>query len=423
MKRPDAASAPGTTLAPLFLTVLIDLLGFGLILPLLPFYAETFGASPLDVGLITAAYAAAQFVGAPVLGRLSDRYGRRPLLMTSIFGTALGFVLLGLAEPLGAVVGSPLLVLYASRVLAGLTGGNISVAQAYITDVTDEKGRTRALGMIGAAFGLGFIFGPALGGFLSEYGFAVPAFVAAGLAAVNLGLIAIRLPESLTPERRAAILARARPSLSLGSLVSALSRPTVGVLLQVRFVFGFAFVIFQTVFALYAQYRLGLDARSTSYVLSYVGVLSVVTQAFVVGRLAARVADGTLIVGSIFTMAIGLLAWALVPSLPLLFVVLAPTSIAGGILNTVLNSALTKSVQPEEIGGMLGIGAAVESLTRVAAPTFGGLLLQDLGTSAPGIFGAALLALLLPYAWRQLSGLALSMPPVALVPVPAEESR
>jgi len=422
MKRAAPESPVGATLAPLFLTVFIDLLGFGLILPLLPFFAGSFGASPLDIGLITASYAAAQFVGAPILGRLSDRYGRRPVLMLSVLGTSLGFVLLGLAEPLGAVVGSSLAVIYASRVLAGLTGGNITVAQAYIADVTDEKGRTRALGMIGAAFGLGFIFGPAIGGFLSTYGFAVPAFAAAALAAVNFCLIAIRLPESLTPERRAALLGRARPALGLGSLTSALSRPMVGPLLQIRFVFGFAFVIFQTVFALYAQYRLGLDARSTSFVLSYVGVLSVVTQAVIIGRLATRFADGTLIVGSIILMCLGLLAWALVPTLPLLLVVLAPMSISGGILNTVLNSALTKTVRPEEVGGMLGIGAAVESLTRVAAPAVGGILLQELGTAAPGLFAGVLLALLIPYAWRQLSPLPIGLPRPAIVPEVSEQT-
>jgi DHA1 family tetracycline resistance protein-like MFS transporter len=302
-------------------------------------------------------------------------------------------------------------------VLAGLTGGNISVAQAYITDVTDQQSRTRALGMIGAAFGLGFIFGPALGGLLSTYGFAVPALVAAGLAIVNLGLIAALLPESLTPERRAALLSRARSVLSLGALTAALSRPTVGPLLQIRFVFGFAFVIFQTVFALYAQYRLGLDARATSYILSYVGVLSVVTQAVVIGRLAARFADGTLILGSILTMGLALFAWSVAPTLAVVLVVLAPMSVAGGILNTVLNSALTKSVRPEEIGGMLGIGASVESLTRVLAPAVGGVLLQNLGASAPGVFASIILALLLPYAWRQISRLSLTPPAVALAPV------
>lgn len=171
----------------IFLIVFIDMLGFGLILPLLPYYAETFGASDTVIGLLVASYAAAQLIGAPVLGRLSDRYGRRPVLLISLIGTMVGFIMLGVAKTL--------LVLFASRILDGITGGNISVAQAYITDVTDDENRARGLGMIGAAFGLGFIIGPASGGLLSQFGFSVPAFVAAGLVAINILLVAMWLPE------------------------------------------------------------------------------------------------------------------------------------------------------------------------------------------------------------------------------------
>ena len=174
-------------LTAIFLIVFIDLLGFGLILPLLPFYAETFGASDTVIGLLVASYAAAQLIGAPLLGRLSDRYGRRPVLLLSLIGTMVGFLFLGFAKTL--------VVLFASRILDGLTGGNISVAQAYIADVTDEKSRAKGMGLIGAAFGLGFIFGPVTGGLLSQYGYAVPAFVAAGLVAINLVMVLIWLPK------------------------------------------------------------------------------------------------------------------------------------------------------------------------------------------------------------------------------------
>ena len=161
--------------ASIFFIVFIDLLGFGLILPLLPYYAEAFGASDTVVGLLVASYAAAQLIGAPILGRFSDRFGRRPILLLSLVGTLLGFLLLGFANTLW--------ILFAARILDGLTGGNISVAQAYITDVTDARDRVKGLGMIGAAFGLGFIIGPASGGLLSRWGYDVPAFVAARIAA------------------------------------------------------------------------------------------------------------------------------------------------------------------------------------------------------------------------------------------------
>ncbi|HSR21501.1 MAG TPA: MFS transporter, partial [Anaerolineales bacterium] len=181
-------------LASVILVVFIDLLGFSLILPLLPYYATTFGATAFVTGLLVASYAAAQLVGAPILGRLSDRYGRRPILLASVFGSAMGFVLLGFAESL--------LILFVSRVVDGLTGGNLSVAQAYIADVTKAGERARGLGMIGAAFGLGFMIGPAAGGVLSQWGYHVPALTAAALAFINLILIYFWLPESLPVERR-----------------------------------------------------------------------------------------------------------------------------------------------------------------------------------------------------------------------------
>jgi DHA1 family tetracycline resistance protein-like MFS transporter len=399
-----------------FLIVFVDLLGFGLILPLLPYYADAFGASPTVVGLLTASYAAAQMIGAPLLGRLSDRHGRRPVLLVSIAGTVLGFLLLGFAEPLGVVLSrfapagmigvNAIIVgiLFASRILDGLTGGNISVAQAYITDITDEDNRARGLGLIGAAFGLGFIVGPAVGGALSAGGrYAVPAFVAAGIATLNWLAVLIWLPESLTNERRAEIAGQPdRSVLSPAELWRALRRPRFGPLLQVRLVYGLAFATFTGVFALYAQYQLGLSSDQTGYILAYVGVLAVLVQGVAIGRLTARFSENRLIFVAVALLAVSLLAWAFAPSVPVLLVVLAPLSAAGGVLNTVINSAITKSVYPEEVGGALGMAASVESLTRVIGPSAGGVLLGVLGTWAPGVSGAVLTAWLIVFVWRRL---------------------
>ncbi len=198
------------------LVVFIDLLGFSLILPLLPYYAKTFGANGFVTGVLVSSYAAMQLLGAPVLGRLSDRFGRRPVLLLSIFGTFIGFLLLGFATTLW--------MLFASRLIDGITGGNISVAQAYISDVTGPKDRAKGLGLIGAAFGLGFIIGPVTGGVLSQWGYSIPAFVAAGLAFINLLLVFFWLPESLTPEKRA-LMPEKQPSISMGALLVALKRP------------------------------------------------------------------------------------------------------------------------------------------------------------------------------------------------------
>jgi DHA1 family tetracycline resistance protein-like MFS transporter len=381
---------------PLFsiiLVVFIDLLGFSLILPLLPYYAETFKANNFVTGLLVASYAAAQLIGAPLLGRLSDRYGRRPILIASIFGTFIGFLLLGFAKTLA--------MLFAARILDGLTGGNLSIAQAYISDVTEAKDRSKGLGMIGAAFGLGFIIGPVTGGFLSQWGYAVPALVAAALSFINLILVYAWLPESLTPEKRTRMDQR-KPAVTFGALLQALRRPFTGSLLVTRFFFGLAFAIFQTIFSLYTLTKFNLSAQSTGLILTYVGVLSVVVQGFLVGRITARFREDILIVGCAALMALSLAGWALAPSVIALIVILTPTAISGGILNTLLSSTLTKAVEPQEVGGILGLSAAVESSTRMFAPIIGGALLQQLGTWAPGSFGAIVMAAIFLYAFARI---------------------
>ena len=364
----------------ILLVVFIDLLGFSLILPLLPYYAETFNASEFTTGLLIASYALMQLIGAPILGRLSDRYGRRPVLLVSVFGTFIGFLLFGFATSLW--------ILFAARILDGITGGNLSVAQAYISDVTDAKNRAKGLGLIGAAFGFGFIIGPVTGGILSQYGYNVPAFVAAGLALINFILIYAWLPESLTKEKREQLGEQKKPSFTLDALVTALKRPFTGSLLITRFFFSLAFAIFQTIFSLYALAKFNLTARDTGFVLTYVGVLSVFVQGFLVGRLTNRFREDHLITVAVALMAVSLLGWALAPSVFWLLVVLTPTSISGGILNTLLSSTLTKTVAPQEIGGILGLSASVESSTRIIAPILGGALLEKIGTWSPGAFGA-----------------------------------
>ncbi|RME54087.1 MAG: MFS transporter [Caldilineae bacterium] len=293
-------------------------------------------------------------------------------------------------------------MLFLSRMLDGLTGGNISVAQAYIADVTDEKNRAKGFGLIGAAFGLGFIFGPAAGGVLSAYGFAVPAFTAAGLSFLSFLGVLFLLPESLSQAQRLALAAKKKAEFTLRNLWETLSRPRVGPLLNIRFFYGLAFAGFQTIFPLYAQYKLGLDARGTGFILTYVGVLIVLVQGVGIGWITTRFRDRDLLVGSLALMAVSMFLWALVPTLWLLLVVLIPLAVSGGILNTVLNSALSKAVYPEEVGGTLGISASLESLTRVLAPAAAGYLLGALGTWAPGAAGGLIMLGVVAYAWQRL---------------------
>jgi DHA1 family tetracycline resistance protein-like MFS transporter len=356
-------------LAIVLVYVVVELPGMSLILPLLPFYAQQFATSPLLIGLLGTANAIAQMIGAPLIGRLSDRYGRRPLILLGTLATAAGFVMLGFSRTLWMV--------FASRILDGLLGGNVALAQAYITDVTDEKGRAKGLGIIGAAFGIGFIIGPAVGGLLARWGVAVPAFAVAAL--------------KLSPA----------PPITAAALVAALRRPVVGPLLHIRLFYALAFGVFQASFALWASRRLGLTAQTTAQVLACVGFLSVLVQGLAIGPLTRRFSERILIVAGIAVLAPSLFAWGFVPNLWLLLVVTAPTAFSAGVLNVALTSALTKAISREDVGGTLGLATALQSLAGIAAPLIGGLLLQGVGAWSLGVFGAVILAWLASFAPRR----------------------
>lgn len=381
-------------LAILFVYVVVELLGFSLILPLLPYFARQFSASPIVIGLLGSSNALAQAIGAPIIGRLSDRWGRRPLLLVGTAASFAGFVMLALARSL------PLL--FAGRVLDGLLGGNLALAQAYITDVTDEKSRAKSLGILGAAFGIGFIIGPAAGGLLSRWGTWIPAAAAAGLSLLNFIWVLAALPESLTPERRAALAVRPNPPVTGAALLAALRRPLVGPLLHTRLFYSLAFGVFQASFALWALDRLGFSSQSTGYVLAYVGLLSVLVQGVAMGPLTKRFSERTLIIAGLALLAASLLAWGFVPTTWLLLVVLAPTALAAGVLNVSLTSALTRASSREDVGGTLGIATSLQSLTGIVAPLAGGFLLERVGSWSLGALGAVILAALAAFAARRI---------------------
>ena len=376
------------------LIVLIDMLGFALVVPLLAFFADTFGATPFQTGLLVASYAAMQMISAPILGRISDRFGRRPVFLISILGTFIGFLILGFADSLW--------MLFVSRILSGLTAGNISVAQAYIADVTDEKNRARGMGMLGAAFGIGFILGPALGGTLSVYGFAVPAFASAVLCFINLLTVFFWLPESLTPERRAQLMAQEKADVSFSALLAALQHPSAGPLLWVRFGFAVAFNSFQSVFALYTLGKFGLTAQQTGYILAYVGIVLVIMQGGLIGPLSARFKESHLLFAFTIFATIGLFGWAIVQSVPGLLVAMFPLAVGAGSFNAVINSAISKTVSRDEVGGMLGFAAGLESSTRVVMPALASYLLGRYGPSTPGYMATLVMVIVVMFAYARL---------------------
>src|SRR5436190_21455323 len=264
----------------IFITVFIDLIGFGIVIPVLPFYAEgtKFGATPSQVGLLFASYSVMQLIFAPVMGRLSDKYGRRPVLLVSLLGTALGFMILGFATTLW--------MLFAGRIIDGVSGGNISTAQAYIADVTTKENRAKGMGLIGAAFGLGFVFGPAIGGILSRWGINVPFLFAGGLALANTVLLYFALPETVTPDHPARVSAAS--ARGWHQLLAALRRPALAAVLTIYCLGIVAFTMMTASFSLFMMFQLGYDAYHTGWGFAFVGVISAIVQGGLIGKLVKK---------------------------------------------------------------------------------------------------------------------------------------
>jgi MFS transporter, DHA1 family, tetracycline resistance protein len=360
-------------LAVIFVTVFIDLVGFGIVIPLLPFYASRYGASPFAIGLLFASYSLMQLVFSPVLGRLSDRHGRRPVLLVSLLGTALGFFILGLADTL--------VLLFVGRVIDGVSGANISTAQAYVADVTTPENRAKGMGLVGAAFGLGFIFGPAIGGTLSLWGKSVPFFFAGGLALANAVLLYFALPETVTPGHPA----RAPRAGGLGAMLAGLRRPVFGPVLSIYFLFVVAFSIMTTTFALYTMRRFGYEEHHNGYLFAFIGVIAVVVQGGLIGRLVRRYGELPFVIGGAALFVAGLAALPFVGpaagGLAALLGVLAMLANGNAMATPSLQALASKAAGGGEQGLALGLTQSAASLARVVGPLIGGWLIGSASAS------------------------------------------
>jgi DHA1 family tetracycline resistance protein-like MFS transporter len=361
----------------LFVTILVNLIGFGIIIPLLPFYAEQFGASPIVIGLLFASFSIAQLIAAPLLGEWSDRWGRRPVLILSLIGTAVSFAMLAVAQSL--------LMLFAARIVDGLSGGNITTARAYIADVSTEEDRAKAYGFLGAAFGLGFILGPALGGAFSHISYTAPIWIAVGVTLVATLMAWLWLPETVHRTH-------ASSGFSANTIKELLQRPYLRTLLAVDFVYWMSFAVYQTTFALFGARRFGFDVAETGYMLSAFGFLGVIVQGGLVGPIVSRLGERTTLAVGLALTAIGWGGSAVTYSLPVLIALFIPGAIGIGLCNATLSALVSHSASPGEQGRVQGAAGALESLGRATGPVWGNGMLQVFGEGSAYGAAAALLA-------------------------------
>jgi MFS family permease len=375
----------------LFLVVFIDLVGFGLVIPLLPFYAERFAASPLQMTALFATYSLMSMLTAPLWGRLSDRVGRRPVLMASMAAAALAYGWLALA--------SRLWMLFAARAVAGACAGNIAAAQAYIADVTPPEKRAKGMGMIGAAFGLGFTLGPTLGGLVAganptAQDLQRPAFIAAGLSALAFVLVIAILKESL-PQ---AGVARRANRWELAR--SAMHRPTLRLLILLFFTITAAFAGMETTFALWTKDAFGWGPEQVGWLFFFVGCVLIVVQGGLIGPLSRRLGEARLVLIGAASIAIGLALVTLAANLAVLLVASACLALGMGLLNPSISSLISRQAGADERGGILGVSQSGASLARVVGPAIAGPLFEFLGRNAPYYTGALVMLGVLGFALR-----------------------
>jgi DHA1 family tetracycline resistance protein-like MFS transporter len=368
---------PGRSLqfVTIFLTCFIDILGFGIIIPVLPLYAEHFGATALQIGWLVGIFSLAQFFFAPIWGRLSDRVGRKPVLLCGVLGTVAGYLLMGLANSVA--------MLFVARLIDGISGANIGVAQAYLADISSPENRARAMGLLGAAFGLGFVFGPALGGWAGvTFNYSAPMYIAGGLAMLNFVFVMFCLPESRPPQA-----GHAKREPLFPHLFEHVERRTYAWSLASYFLVVVGFSMMTAIFALLLLHRFGLDALHTGYILAGIGLLGAIIQGGLIGRLVRRFGEACLAFAGALFMCLGLCALALSEGLVWMVAATVAIGIGNSLLMPTLSALASRSAEAGWQGRALGVMQSSGSLARWVGPMMMGFLLSAQLHRGSGAYG------------------------------------
>lgn len=364
-----------------------------MMIPLLPYYVQQQDAGGFAAGALGSLYALMQLVSGPILGELSDRHGRRPVLLVCLFGTAMAYLFLGLANSLALI--------FCAVALDGITGGNLTTAYAYIADSTTSENRARGMGLVGAAFGLGLMAGPALGGVLSAYGLGVPAFVACAIALANVLFGWLVLPESLPPEKRKTVN-ETRALNWITQLRGVVALPSIRALLLVMFLLNLAFAGLQTNFPLFSQARFGWDSLRNGFFFAFVGVCAVLIQGVLFGKIQPVLGEKKLVIGGLGLMTASLAAIAMVPNDWMVYPIVALGALGSGTSIPSLTSLVSQRVGASEQGRLMGGTQAILSLAMIVGPSIAGASFDAIAIAAPYWIGSVFAALALVIAYRAL---------------------
>jgi DHA1 family tetracycline resistance protein-like MFS transporter len=382
---PEERKASTGALAFIFTTIFLDMLGAAMLIPVLAYIVRLYNTDALTVGLLSVIYSAAQFAAAPILGWLSDRSGRRPVLLLSVLGSAIGYFIFGL--------GGALWVLFLSRLIDGITGGNIATTQAYIADVTPPQERAKNFALMGAVFGLGFILGPAIGGALGQFSVTLPAFAAGTLSLLSVIFGSFMLPESLPKAKRASAPFSWSAVNPIRAITDMAKLPNLGVLLLATFVFNFVYGGMATNFSVYTIEKFGAQPLENAAVFTLVGSIGVIMQAGVVPRLVPRFGEQKVALSGLALQVLGFLGIVVAPTFWALYPITALIGAGNALMRPTLTALISNSVSFREQGKVAGVTSSLSSLTYVFGPLWAGVTYDYVVPSAPYWTGAILLAL------------------------------
>ena len=357
----------------IFVIMITEVLGFSLILPFLPFYAQTYGASPLLIGTILMAFSFFQFISAPIMGRLSDHYGRKPMLIFSQISTFASFIILGFANSLWMI--------FLSRIVDGMLGSNFTIAQAYISDISTKKDRSKAFGISGAAFGFGFLIGPAIGGYLSQFGYSLPSFIAAGISFITIITTLFFLPETIKRKKKIKLDLKI---FNFDEQKKYFAMPSVASKLWIFFTYVLSHSIYVSNFALYAERQLNFTAAHIGFVLTFIGVISIILRGFLLSKIIDWLGEINIqYLGISFVIAaMILLSFA---NLPIFIIAMALFSVGSGLSRPVLVGNISKQISPNEQGSIMGVTSSLGSISQIIGPLVGGFMINYFFPGSLGI--------------------------------------